>query len=82
MPAIIPIIVTPIPDTFAASGTSSKHTIDIISPAANDNMKLNNLFDGFFKFTPIIPPIVVPNVPKNKPSNDVFNISLNFIFQI
>ena len=41
MPAIIPIIVPPIPDTFAASGTSSKHTIDIISPAANDNMKLN-----------------------------------------
>ena len=55
------------------SGIKSKHTIESISPDANDNIKLKNLFDVLLNDTPIIPPNVVPNVPKNKPSNVVFN---------
>ena len=51
-----------------------KHIIDIISPDANDNIKLKNLFDFLFIITPIIPPKVVPNVPKNNPKSVVCKI--------
>ena len=40
--------------------------------AANDNVKLINLFDVFFIIHPITPPIVVPIVPKNNPRIVVF----------
>lgn len=62
-----------------ASGISSKHTMAIISPDANDRIKLKNLFDVFLSITPIIPPIVVPKVPKNNPIKVVFKIAFNKI---
>lgn len=52
----------------------SKHIIAVINPDAKDNINPNTLLEGFFNFTPIIPPIVVPNVPKNNPTNVVFKI--------
>lgn len=70
-------------DISSASGTRSKHTIDIISPDAISNMKLRNLLLVFLNVTPIIPPMVVPNVPKNRPINVVFikysKIKISFI---
>lgn len=59
----------------SASGISSKQITAIISPAANDNIKLKNLLEVLFNFTPIIPPIVVPKVPKNRPTKVVLTIS-------
>ena len=53
-----------IPLIFIASGIKSKHIIAIISPDANDNIKLKNLFEFFFIIIPNIPPNVVPNVPE------------------
>lgn len=80
---IIPIVIpssTVESDAIAsASGISSKHTIAIISPDANDRIKLKNLLDVFFNITPIIPPIVVPKVPKNNPIRVVFKIAFNKI---
>ena len=64
-PKITPITVLDILVITILSGIKSKHTIESISPDANDNIKLKNLLDVFFIDTPIIPPIVVPNVPKN-----------------
>ena len=69
----MPKIIRGIPDISNASGTKSKHTIEIIRPDANDKMKLKNLFDVFLKATPISPPMVVPNVPKNNPISVVFS---------
>lgn len=62
-----------IPEISNASGTKSKHTIEIISPDASDKIKLKNLWEVFLKVIPIIPPKVVPKVPKNNPNNVVFN---------
>ena len=75
IPNIIPIMTFAILLIPRASGISSKHIIDVISPDAKANMKLRNLFEFFFSPTPSIPPSVVPNVPKNKPINVVFIIS-------
>lgn len=72
IPAIIPNNTFDMFDIAIASGIKSKHTIASINPDANDNIKLKNLFDGFFTNSPIIPPIVVPNVPKNSPINVSF----------
>ena len=72
-PSKIPSIIKGIPDISSASGTRSKHTIDIINPDASDKMKLKNLLLVVLKVTPIIPPNVVPNVPKNNPIKVVFN---------
>lgn len=58
-----------------ASGISSKHTIAIISPEANDKIKLKNLLEVVFSITPMMPPIVVPKVPKNRPISVVFKIA-------
>ena len=49
----------------------------IISPDANDKIKLKNFSDELLKAIPIIPPNVVPKVPKNKPINVVFTNSSN-----
>ena len=76
IPSTTPVITLLNSDIPNASGIKSKQIIDIISPDANDNMKLKNLFDELLNFTPIIPPKVVPNVPKNSPSNVLFNISM------
>ena len=75
MPIKIPSTTIDKSDIASASGISSKHIIAVISPEANDNIKLKNLFDVLFNFTPIIPPKVVPNVPKNRPIKVVFIIS-------
>jgi len=72
IPTIIPIIIYDMCASSKLSGIKSKHTIDIISPDANDNIKLRNFCDGCFTVIPISPPSVVPNVPKNKPINVVF----------
>ena len=56
IPNVIPVMTIPKSDVSNASGIRSKHTIDIIKPDANDNMKLSAFFDVFFNFTPIIPP--------------------------
>ena len=72
-PSKIPIIIKGIPDISKASGTKSKHTIDIINPEASDKIKLKNLLLLDSKVTPIIPPMVVPNVPKNNPISVVFS---------
>jgi len=72
-PNITPIIVLAIPDMLKASGIKSKQIIAVISPAANCNIKLKNLFEFLFHVTPIIPPSVVPKVPKNKPINVVLS---------
>ena len=77
IPKIIPIITVIIFAIPNASGTKSKHIIDIIKPDAKDSIKLKNLFDTFLKKHPIIPPKVVPKVPKNKPNSVVFIISIN-----
>ena len=66
-PSIMPLNVTTRFESSSASGTRSKHTIAIIRPAANSNMKLRKRFEVFLKVTPIMPPTVVPNVPKNNP---------------
>ena len=79
IPNITPSIVFNIGAIFSASGIKSKLTIAVISPDANDNMKLRNLFDGFLNFIPIIPPRVVPNVPKNRPSSVIFNKSFKIM---
>lgn len=63
----MPLNVTTRFESSSASGTRSKHTIAIIRPAANSNMKLRKRFEVFLKVTPIMPPTVVPNVPKNNP---------------
>ena len=47
-----------------ASGMKSKQTMEIISPDANDRIKLKNFLEVFLNLIPIIPPMVVPNVPK------------------
>ena len=73
-PIIIPIITFTILLIPNASGIKSKHITAIISPDANDKIKLKNLFDVFLKHIPIIPPKVVPNVPKNNPINVVLNM--------
>ena len=75
-PKIIPIDTVIKLDISNASGIKSKHITAIISPEANDNMKLNNLLDVLFIIHPIIPPSVVPNVPKNNHSKVVLNISI------
>ena len=81
IPKIIPIIVCVILLISNASGIKSKHITDIINPAANDKIKLKNLFDVFFIVHPIIPPTVVPIVPKNNPKIVVFIIfSINQAF--
>lgn len=64
IPIIVPNITLDILLISNASGIRSKHITAIINPDANDNIKLNNLFDAPLNFIPIIPPIVVPNVPK------------------
>ncbi len=75
IPKIIPNKILYILDISKASGISSKHTIDVINPDANDKIKPKNFLDCVFKNTPKIPPIVVPKVPKNNPNNVVFNNS-------
>ena len=62
-------------ESSKASGIKSKQTMAIMSPEANDKIKLKNFLEVFLNLIPIIPPIVVPNVPKNKPINVVFKIS-------
>ena len=75
IPNIMPKKTVGILVSSKASGSKSKHTIAIISPDANDKIKLKNFLDGLLNFIPIIPPIVVPNVPKDNPIKVVFMIS-------
>lgn len=56
MPSVMPVMQVANSDIFSASGIRSKHTMDIISPDANERIKLRNFFDVFLNFTPIIPP--------------------------
>ena len=77
-PSDIPSITVCIFDISIASGIRLKHTIDSISPDANDSIKLINLFEFRFNIIPISPPIVVPTVPKNSPISDVCNIVTSF----
>lgn len=67
IPSVIPVITVPKSETSIASGISSKHTIDIISPDANDNIKLNTFFDVFLNLIPIIPPKRCAKCPKKQP---------------
>lgn len=75
IPTIIPKITIGRLAISKASGINSKQIIAVIRPDANDNIKLKNLFEVLFNFTPIIPPRVVPNVPKNSPIKVVFIIA-------
>lgn len=56
IPNITPVMTVLNSAIFSASGIRSKHTIDIINPDANDNIKLKVLFDVLLNFKPIIPP--------------------------
>lgn len=67
IPKITPIITTLNSDIFSASGIKSKHTIDIISPDANESIKLNTLLDVWLNFSPIIPPYSSSKCAKEKP---------------
>lgn len=74
IPKIIPRITIGKLAISKASGINSKQIIAVISPDANDKIKLKNLFEVLFNFIPIIPPNVVPKVPKKRPIKVVFII--------